>query len=220
MLPAGGKDAPDNFIPGKGRIERLFGAFQDRLRSELRLAAVQDLAGANAFLPGFLARYNARFAQPPQRAASAFRSWPAALDPETIFCFKYVRTVRNDNTVTLGPHLLQLAAGPHRRSYARARVEVHERLDGSLAVFYHGRRLEVELLTTPAPGPLRAREHRRVRPQSTGSLDTLRARRRRAGDRRERNAPPPANHPWRQLARDAIRLKAVREAGRTKSLNP
>lgn len=58
----------------KGRIERLFGAFQDRLRSELRLAAVTDLAGANAFLPDFLARYNARFAHAPQRAASALSS--------------------------------------------------------------------------------------------------------------------------------------------------
>ncbi|MGH2453255.1 MAG: ISNCY family transposase [bacterium] len=203
----------------KGRIERLFGAFQDRLRSELRLAGIADLAGANAYLPGFLTRYNARFAQRPQRAGSAFRPWPA-LDPETIFCFKYVRTVSNDNTVTLGPHLLQLAAGPHRRSYARARVEVHERLDGSLAVFYHGRRLEAQLLTTPAPGPLRARRQRRVRPQDFGSVDMLRARRRRAGERRKKNAPPPADHPWRKLADETMRLKAVREAGRTKSLNP
>lgn len=204
----------------KGRIERLFGAFQDRLRSELRLAAVNDLAGANAFLPSFLARYNARFAQPPQRAVSAFRPWPATLDPDTIFCFKYLRTVSNDNTVTLGPHLLQLAAGTHRRSYARARVEVHERLDGSLAVFYHGRRLEAQLLTTPAPGPLRAREHRRV-PASTGSVQTLRARRRRAGERRKQHAPPPPDHPWRRMISQEIKLQAVlREAGRTKSLNP
>lgn len=202
MLAAGGKDAPDNFIPGKGRIERLFGAFQDRLRSELRLAAVTDLAGANAFLPAFVARYNARFAHTPQRTASAFRPWPAAVDPETIFCFKYLRTVSNDNTVTLGPHRLQLEPGPRSRSYARARVELHERL------------------TAPAPGPLRARDHRRVRPRGPGSLDGLRARRRQAGQRFERNAPPPANHPWRQLAREAIKLKAVREAGRTKSLNP
>lgn len=204
----------------KGRIERLFGAFQDRLRTELRLATVTDVAGANAFLPAFLARYNARFAQRPQRAASAFRPWPTVLDPETIFCFKYVRTVSNDNTVTLGPHLVQLAPGPRGRSYARARVEVHERLDGSLAVFYHGRRLEAQRLTTAAPGPLRAREYRRVRPQGAGSIDTLRARRRRAGERRERNAPPPKNHPWHQLAREAVRLKVVRTAGRTKSLNP
>lgn len=108
---------PASSPQAKGRIERLFGACQDRLRSELRLAAVTDLAGANAFLPGFLARYNARFAHAPQRSASAFRPWPAGVDPETIFCFKYLRTVSNDNTVPLGPHLLQLEPGPRSRSY-------------------------------------------------------------------------------------------------------
>jgi len=45
----------------KGRIERLWGTYQDRLVVELRLAGVVDRAGANAFLPAYLARFNARF---------------------------------------------------------------------------------------------------------------------------------------------------------------
>ena len=48
----------------KGRIERLWGILQDRLTKELRLAGVTTLEDANAFLPAFLVRYNARFAQP------------------------------------------------------------------------------------------------------------------------------------------------------------
>ena len=48
----------------KGRVERLWGTFQDRLVVELRLAGVVDRDGANAFLAGFLPRYNARFAVP------------------------------------------------------------------------------------------------------------------------------------------------------------
>jgi hypothetical protein len=42
----------------------------------------------------------------------------------------------------------------------------------------------------------------------------------RADDKRDSalsaTRPPPANHPWRQLARGAINLKAVREAGEVK----
>lgn len=69
------------------------------------------------------------------------------MDLETLFCFKYARTVALDNTVQLGEHRLQLLPDKERRSYARAHVEVHERLDGSLAVYYAGRCL----VSTPAP---------------------------------------------------------------------
>ena len=122
-VPASGPQA-------KGRIERLFGALQDRLVAELRLAGITDQAAANAFLPGFLARYNARFAQPAAQPELAYRPWPQGLDPDTVFCFKYLRTVSNDNTITLEQRVIQILPDAHRTSYAKARVEVHERLDG------------------------------------------------------------------------------------------
>ena len=45
----------------KGRIERLFGTFQDRLIKEMRLARVASLTGANRFLEHYLPGYNQRF---------------------------------------------------------------------------------------------------------------------------------------------------------------
>jgi len=39
----------------KGRVERVGGTFQDRLVSELRLARIRDLDGANAFLSDYIA---------------------------------------------------------------------------------------------------------------------------------------------------------------------
>ena len=76
---------------------------------------------------------------------------------ETLFCFKYWRTVGADNVVSEASQRLQIGADTQRRSYAHARVEVHERLDGSLAVYHAGRCLS----TTPAPAeaPLCARPH-------------------------------------------------------------
>jgi len=38
----------------KGRIERLFGTFQDRLIKEMRLAGIQTMEEANRFLGGYL----------------------------------------------------------------------------------------------------------------------------------------------------------------------
>jgi hypothetical protein len=123
----------------KGRIERLWGTFQDRLVAELRLAGVTTLAEANRLLWVFLPRYNARFAVPAAQAGSAYRPPEPALCLEGVLCFKYQRTVAKDNTVTLGEHTLQLLPGLDRYSYAHARVEVQERLDGSVVVTYQGK---------------------------------------------------------------------------------
>lgn len=58
-----------NTSQAKGRLERANRTFQDRLVKALRLAGISDIAAANAFLPGFMDRYNARFAKTPRRAA-------------------------------------------------------------------------------------------------------------------------------------------------------
>ena len=59
----------------KGRIERLWGTFQDRLLMELRLAGAGTMEEANAVLADFLPRFNSRFgvpaAQPRCRAGPA-----------------------------------------------------------------------------------------------------------------------------------------------------
>ena len=95
----------------KGRVERLWGTFQDRLVVELRLAGVVDRDGANAFLVGFLPRYNARFTVPALDPVSAWRALPDGLDLDRILAFKYRRKVAKDHTVTLDGRTLQLPAG-------------------------------------------------------------------------------------------------------------
>lgn len=175
---------PASSPQAKGRIERLFGAFQDRLVTALRLAGVCDGAGANALLPRFLRRYNARFAQPPAQPTSAYRSWPSGLDPETIFCFKSHRIVQNDNTVALGPVLLQLLPGPGGRSYAKAHVEVREHLDGTFTVLHRDQPLSVKRLTR-SDGSYRAA--RRL-PQPIVIRPAVRV-----------PSTPGPDHPWRRM---------------------
>jgi transposase len=205
---------PASSPQAKGRIERVFGALQDRLVVELRLAGITDKAAANAFLPRFLRRYNTRFARSAAQPRRVFRPWPTTLAPNTVFCFKYTRTVANDHTVTLGPHTLQLL--PNGRSYAKSRVDVHEHLDGTFTIVYHGTRVPVRPLTAAGHAQrIRVHERQRVR-----SHQAPPRRRDAAQPPRIRNSPqrakPAANHPWRQY--DQVRkLKAAR-ALRTKSL--
>lgn len=199
----------------KGRIERLFGALQDRLVAELRLAGICDQDAANAFLPGFLVRYNARFAQPAAQPESAYRPWPKDLDPDTVFCFKYLRTVGNDNTVTLERRVIQILPDAHRANYAKVRVEVQERLDGTLAVVYQGRRLTTHTLRTPvraARNPIRARNSARVHPMPGRSPHPPRT-------ARGHTSTPKPDHPWRQYV-SPEKLQALKEGRRrTFSLN-
>ncbi|MFP3855371.1 MAG: ISNCY family transposase, partial [Anaerolineales bacterium] len=128
---------------GRGRIERLFGTFQDRLAKELVLAEISTLEEANQFVAEFLPRFNARFGQTPEVPESAYLPVPKGLDLEAVFCFQHTRTVRTDNTISFAGHPLQIPADRHRGTYARCRVEVRQHMDGRLSIWYQGRKLAV-----------------------------------------------------------------------------
>jgi transposase len=150
----------------KGRIERLWETLQDRLVAELRLRRIQTVAAAEAYLPTYLADHNRRLAQPPAEATAAWQRPPRDL-AERLSC-RYTRRVDRDNTVRLGPRLVQIPRGPHGRSYAGCRVEVRECLDGRLLVDYQGTRL----VGQPAPAPdfvLVPRRRQRLRGSRTSS---------------------------------------------------
>lgn len=176
----------------KGRVERLFGTLQDRLVSELRLADAATLDEANRLLDSYLPRHNRRFAVPAPEAGAAYRPLDPACRPETVFCFKYQRTVAADNTVQLAEHRLQLQPGPTRHSWAKAQVEVHERLDGSLAVYHQGTCLVTTVAPLEAP-TLRARSGRLLNADGPPAPEAPPAAPRPAPTRRK----PAPDHPWR-----------------------
>jgi len=144
----------------KGRIERLWNTFQDRLVAELRLAGITTLAAGTPFLATtFLPAFNAQFTVPPAVAARAYRPVPRGLDLDRVCAFHYARQVALDNTVRIEDVVLQLAPGPHRRSYARAQADVVQCLNGAWRV-YIGDRLVTTRPAPPDPGQLRARRRR------------------------------------------------------------
>ena len=124
----------------KGRIERLWGVLQDRLRSELRLARACDLDSANRVLRRFLSDYNRRFTRSPREAAQAWRTAPENL--ERICCFTHERIVSNDNVVQWDGRRLQIPPQSRRFSFAGAKVEICEALDGRVSLYYGDTRLE------------------------------------------------------------------------------
>jgi len=144
----------------KGRIERLFGTLQDRLIAELGLEGVQSLEAANRFLKIFISRFNRRFAVCPRESEKAWRKVPLELDLDRMISFRYRSVVGNDNSVRIGGLILDLPPGPHRRSYAKAHVEVRQLLDGSWRVYYQDQ-LIAKHPSTELRDPVRALKHSR-----------------------------------------------------------
>ena len=176
----------------KGRVERLWGTLQDRLVKALRQAGASNLAEANQVLADFLPKYNQRFQVAPTESGTAFRPWPKEYRPEDFFCFKHSRIVTNDNTLPFAGHRLQVPPGPGGRSYAKAKVEVRQHLDGRLEVCYQGQRLAI---FEPADQrPVRIEKFTPAAGQEAPQKQP---------EPRKKSPPrqpykPPADHPWRK----------------------
>ena len=138
----------------KGRVERANGTFQDRLVAELRLADACTLEEANQVLAEFLPRFNQRFGVPADQPESAYRLVDPELGLGGVLCIKELRRVAKDNTVQYHGRTLQLYPGTERPSYAGARVEVQERLDGRLLIRHRSQ------ILTPQEAPALASELR------------------------------------------------------------
>jgi transposase len=151
-----------NSPQAKGRVERLFGTFQDRLVSELRLASITTIAGANAFLPTYLPRHNARFAVAPADPTPAWRPLPTRQSVDAVCCFKYARLVAADSTVRLDGVVLQLPPRARHWSWAGQRVELRQYLDGSFSAHAPGGAELARSAVPQAPPKLRAQPHTRA----------------------------------------------------------
>jgi transposase len=128
LIPAGSPQA-------KGRIERLWGTFQDRLVSELRLAGAKTQAQAQAVLERYLPEHNRKFSKPAAKSQSAWRK-VSSTQIEQALCFKDQRTVAKDNTVTFEGTVFQIPKKSSHHSYSNKRIDVHVLLDGAVEFFY------------------------------------------------------------------------------------
>ena len=149
MAELGIESIPAHSPQAKGRIERLWGTLQDRLTKELRLAGITTLEGANAFLPGFIQGYNARFAKAPQDPNSAWAPLPAELDPAYYFAVRESRKVRADHCISFSGQLLQLVPDPKGPSLVDESVTVHIVPEGDIYLYHN--RPPVAYQPVPAP---------------------------------------------------------------------
>jgi len=128
----------------KGRVERSFGTAQDRLVKGLRVAGARTLAQANAYLEQeFVPWWNQHLVVLPANPADAHRPLGPEHDLARTLCQVHTRQVANDYTLRFQGIRYQIRGGV-RSGLRGAVVRLEQRLDGSVAVAYQGRYLEVE----------------------------------------------------------------------------
>jgi hypothetical protein len=165
---------PAHSPQAKGRVERLFKTFQDRVIKEMRLAGVSTLEAANQFLEGYLPIYHQRFSVHPVQPADLHRPRPASRELNRILCIKTPRRLRRDWTVAHHGHLYQV-----QTNVRATHVQVEERVDGTMRMTHQGRALVYHAITAR---PVKAVEAKTVHPP-------------------RRPVTPRPDHPWRRRLR-------------------
>ncbi|PIQ90139.1 MAG: ISNCY family transposase [Candidatus Omnitrophica bacterium CG11_big_fil_rev_8_21_14_0_20_41_12] len=127
----------------KGRIERLFKTFQNRLIKEMRLKGIKTIEEANKLLMYYLPAYAKRFAVQPANNTDLHRPVTKSVDLNAVFCVKTIRVLRNDFTVAHNSKLYQIENNLNAK-----KVMVEERANSSIHISYKSMDLKFKEITT------------------------------------------------------------------------
>ena len=128
-----------NSSQAKGRVERANRTLQDRLVKELRLEGISDMAAGNAFLPGFMERFNAQFAKVPAKPDNLHRTLNIATDRKAeILCWRDQRYVDRQLTIRYERKRIMLAQNDVTRGLVGKYVETYAYADGRLDIRWKG----------------------------------------------------------------------------------
>jgi len=166
-----------NSPQAKGRIERTFGTFQDRLVKEMRLEGVSTCEEANRFLDVYLPKHNRRFMKEPLRPQDLHRPVPKSLNLDDIFCLQGIRTVNNGYIIKWTSRTFVLTRPS--LTLRRQKVVVREWFDGRLSIRFRGKELEYK-------------EVDMVRPKPAVRVFAIKVR------RKPPKYIPPPTHPWKR----------------------
>ena len=163
----------------KGRIERLFNTFQDRLVKELRLKKISTIEEANTFLEEeFLPDYTKRYSVEPASKTNLHQ--PLTKKEKTkldsLFSKQTIRNVKNDFTVVLNNQWYQLLEDQPTTVRKGNAVVIEEWLDGTTNFVINGKYLNSKTIT----------ERPEKTKKAAGGIPV-----------KKRGNIPAANHPWR-----------------------
>jgi transposase len=140
-----------NSPQGKGRIERAFDTFQDRLIPELRLNKIKDMDKANYYLKNiFIPSYwNKNIVVKANNSRSEFSPISDGVELNDVFILKEYRKIRNDHTFSYG-NKFYLIDSPLRSSIAKQKIEIRTTHTGEFHAYFAGRHLSISEVVEPS----------------------------------------------------------------------
>ncbi len=169
-----------NSPQAKGRIERLFGVFQDRLIKEMRLANICNKEQANDFLEHYLPKYIERFSVKAAKEADLHQAVPDYVNLDQILAIKKERTLRDDNTISYKGKLCLI-----EEQIPAKKILVEERTDGTIHISYNKQYLNYkQIKNRPKANPKPAKIQLDRKPYI-----------------------PPVDHPWKKRSFDIMTKK-------------
>jgi transposase len=135
----------------KGRIERAWRTFQDRLIPELAHYGIKGMTDANRYLEqSFLQSYwRERNTVAPRSEMTRYRALPRYINLDDILCMKYERIVRRDHTVWYDNETYKIVDQGYGNLSDKV-VTIHVYENASVALFLGHRKLEIELVARPS----------------------------------------------------------------------
>jgi transposase len=125
-----------NSPQAKGRVERANQTLQDRLVKEMRLRGINDMQQGNAYLPEFMADFNARFAVQPRSSLDAHRPLLAHQNLDQIFAWQETRLISKNLTIQFNKVVYQIQTDRPAYALHNAQVTVCQDDHGKLAILY------------------------------------------------------------------------------------
>ena len=139
-----------NSPQGKGRIERAFDTFQDRLVPELRLNNINDIAAANAYLKHiFIPQFWQSKVQVKSKQAPEFTPLSKHINLDDICVIKDHRKIRNDHTFSYG-NKFYLIDSPLKHSIANQKIEIRNTSKKGFTAHFAGRKLKISEVNEPS----------------------------------------------------------------------
>ena len=127
-----------NTPQAKGRVERVNQTLQDRLAKEMRLRGIKDRLQGNAYLPEFMADFNARFAVQPRSSLDAHRPLLAHHNLDRILAWQETRLISKNLTVQFKNVVYQIQTDRPAYALHNIRVTICQDIQGKVAILYKG----------------------------------------------------------------------------------
>ena len=130
-----------NTPQAKGRVERVMLTLQDRLVKEMRLCGIKNMQAGNAYLPEFMANFNARFSVQPRCSLDVHRPLTVEQNLDQILSWQEQRFLSKNLSLQFRNVVYQIQTDRPAYALCKASVTVCQDGQGKVIILYKGEEL-------------------------------------------------------------------------------